>query len=650
MKRFVATALLICLLFAVLPCSVSAKRGLTDADFLAFSAISVFDFAEGETVQQALERLRVWNTAWDETQGIPYAQLCKYIASYRAEIIFDQSLQNGFYAVLFSDTGTDGVLAFRSSAPPWSVGEDSIDAAHDWLGNDFPMELGNTMGTQYESAVEAYLLADARFRSVTVTGHSLGGAWADLVSALFGCRGVSFNAVSALDVLYRHDPERASTLFAGADAWNFVDHTNEYDVLAGMFETYAATEIKPYIAHKSNIEVDTQALDALKDAFRQSALDASLAEHLRSLIGSDIAFCHSLQSFVTTDSTGDVCLTKEVSRFEGQCGIVGEMATADCYVELGSRGTDNLNEGLLSYAPGTVYGGDGCDTLIGSVLADTLIGGKENDVLDGSWGDDTYLYRVGGGTDLIADAAGNDTLVLYSASDGILSTAISTDGLYIEVWLDQTLAARILRKARASDAGTFWVTCGTQTQELSACFDGTSYASRITVSGGNEVWIVDSLGKLIDTADETKSAAFGNVYLTGDGKYILDLRAGYTVKLIGKDGGTVEFRYQKAQNGALSHVQVLSGISLKDSYTATLARNAKGELTVRIDVAGFLRGDLNADGVADAQDYMMLKRAILGTYTLTPAQKNASDFNGDSETTALDYMMLKRCILGTYSI
>lgn len=647
MKRFLTAALLICLLFAVLPCSVSAKRGLTDADFLAFSAISVFDFTKGETVRQALERLGLWDAFWDETQGITYALLCKYISSYRVELIFDQSLQNGFYAVLFSDAGNDSVLAFRSSAPPWSMGEDAVDAAHDWLENDFPMELGNTMGTQYESAVEAYLLADARCFSVTVTGHSLGGAWADIVSALFGCRGVSFNAVSALDVLYRHDPARASTLFAGADAWNFVDHTNEYDVLAGMFEAYAATEVKPYIAHKSNIEVDTQALDALKDALVHAEFNLSLAEHIRSLISSDIALCHALQSFVTTDSAGNVCLTKETRRFEGKKPIVGEMATADCYVELGSCGTDNLSEGLLSYAHGTVYGGDGCDNLIGSIHADTLIGGKDNDTLDGSWGDDTYLYRVGDGIDLITDAAGNDTLQL---PDGALSTAISIDGAYVEVFLNQTLAARILRKVRASDAGTFWVTSGEQVQELSAYFDGASYASRITVGGGTEVWIVDSLGKLISAADQTKTAAFGNVYLAKDGKHVIDLRAGYTVKLFGTGDSTIELRYQKAQRGVLSHAQVLSDIALKDSYTATLFKNAKGELTVRIDAERYLCGDLNADGVTDVQDYMMLKRYILGTYALTPTQKNASDFNGDREITALDYMMLKRCILGTYSI
>ncbi len=58
-------------------------------------------------------------------------------------------------------------------------------------------------------------------------------------------------------------------------------------------------------------------------------------------------------------------------------------------------------------------------------------------------------------------------------------------------------------------------------------------------------------------------------------------------------------------------------------------------------------GDLNADGEVDTVDYMMLKRAVLGTYTIE--QNAVADLDGNGEVDTVDYMILKRIVLGTYS-
>lgn len=57
-------------------------------------------------------------------------------------------------------------------------------------------------------------------------------------------------------------------------------------------------------------------------------------------------------------------------------------------------------------------------------------------------------------------------------------------------------------------------------------------------------------------------------------------------------------------------------------------------------------GDLNADGEVDTVDYMMLKRAVLGTYTIE--QNAVADLDGNGEVDTVDYMILKRIVLGTY--
>ncbi len=62
-----------------------------------------------------------------------------------------------------------------------------------------------------------------------------------------------------------------------------------------------------------------------------------------------------------------------------------------------------------------------------------------------------------------------------------------------------------------------------------------------------------------------------------------------------------------------------------------------------------VRGDINGNGARETTDYMMLKRFILGTYTLSANEQSRADVNLDGEVSPVDYMVLKRVILGTYS-
>lgn len=63
-----------------------------------------------------------------------------------------------------------------------------------------------------------------------------------------------------------------------------------------------------------------------------------------------------------------------------------------------------------------------------------------------------------------------------------------------------------------------------------------------------------------------------------------------------------------------------------------------------------MAGDLNGNGKIDAMDYVLLKRYVLQTYTLTDEQLAIADINRDGSVNALDYMVLKRACLGTYKI
>ncbi len=61
-------------------------------------------------------------------------------------------------------------------------------------------------------------------------------------------------------------------------------------------------------------------------------------------------------------------------------------------------------------------------------------------------------------------------------------------------------------------------------------------------------------------------------------------------------------------------------------------------------------GDGNGDGVVNAKDYTLAKRAFLGTYTLEGPMLRAVCIEGRSAPTAKDYIKIKRHFLGTHNL
>ena len=60
-------------------------------------------------------------------------------------------------------------------------------------------------------------------------------------------------------------------------------------------------------------------------------------------------------------------------------------------------------------------------------------------------------------------------------------------------------------------------------------------------------------------------------------------------------------------------------------------------------------GDVDGNGICELRDYMMMKRAFLGTFELSADELARADVDGDGKLLALDYMKVKRYILGTYT-
>lgn len=88
--------------------------------------------------------------------------------------------------------------------------------------------------------------------------------------------------------------------------------------------------------------------------------------------------------------------------------------------------------------------------------------------------------------------------------------------------------------------------------------------------------------------------------------------------------------------------------SASGKFTSVETEGSK--LPLKLLSAAAQRGDVDANGKINALDYLMVKRHVLGTFTMNAAQQLLADINRDGRINALDYAFIKRHVLGTYQI
>ncbi len=175
---------------------------------------------------------------------------------------------------------------------------------------------------------------------------------------------------------------------------------------------------------------------------------------------------------------------------------------------------------------------------------------------------------------------------------------------------------------------------------------------------------------LIDIYAETQSVDMRKFLNAGDGihqspyghelwaKYVSDyLLAKYdgknaaTIKVECKaEGQTVETYEVTAAIGSSLYIPAkkLAGYSMTGELQFV---EVKGDMTVSyLYTNSGIIGDADGDGIVDTKDYMMLKRHILGTYTIPEELMGNLDLDNNGDVAAVDYMILKRVILGTYTL
>ncbi len=94
---------------------------------------------------------------------------------------------------------------------------------------------------------------------------------------------------------------------------------------------------------------------------------------------------------------------------------------------------------------------------------------------------------------------------------------------------------------------------------------------------------------------------------------------------------------------------VIGAVNTSASFDKYVGVGSKVSMS-KDDSPAVMLGDLNDDEEIDTLDYTILKRAVVGTYTLNANQAIAGDIDRNDSIDTIDYTLLKRAVIGSYTI
>lgn len=367
---------------------VTTLDALTEVDYFAFAALAYEkNMQVGQTVKEYLETgeketEKKWNKEYKD--GILYSELCSNIANWEV-LMIKATDETGFNAVAFKNAYDEVVIAYRGSDDIFKLF--TSNSWSDWVDNDFWMQLANECGPQFYEAVDFFYAIEEKSTKIAVTGHSLGGGWADVLSAYSGCKGVSFNAISILDVIYESAPYFMAINFKGIDKWNFADHINRYDYLAGAWEIMTDKRVKPYVPHDyettlTDYDIAT-VLEIIAD-FRSNKVEGIITGAVTCVqIIAELGRNHGLATMIIKNEEeigfGPI-IDEQIFAPTTAVSLYADRGWVGFVIDFGTSKADEFHAiPTPKNAPKTSFGGDGDDEINGGRWDDTIIGGNGAD-------------------------------------------------------------------------------------------------------------------------------------------------------------------------------------------------------------------------------------------------------------------------------
>ena len=586
----------------------SVDDTLTSLEYLAFSNLVYDDFATEKTVYEIVKPF-LSNRVWPDTKSsVTYSQLYSNIMNW--ECVSTANLDDGFYAATFYSSVFDQyVISFRGSINFNNILSSPTGFTKDWIRNDIPYLVFNQMTARLDDAYLYYKMILSQFGitsdKVRVTGHSLGGALAQVVSLRDNVSGEVFNSASPTGALYSADDygltKELGASFTGLDRYKCVKHIIEDDPVGSLFDLHTQGS---YRVHESNTSAGT----------------------------------HALASFVSLDKDGKAVMTNVIESGGEKAAFMAPVTWDRSFWYWGTSQNDTGSGASIGAIADNafLYGGDGNDNIVSPFLRskDRIVGGNSTicDRLDGGFGNDTYYYYIGNGIQYIEDVHGKDSIIICGAEEKD-SITVSDDltvingRSYLTVYRNEEPIVYLNSNRARGSTCTINVDRAPIKSELKAQYEKAWMISweaaeieivalqsleksviekqipvhfiAYLIQCPTSIDIVDEGGNVVltlkDNEEQTLYTEYGNFYAfwneqTHEWQKKLELVADYSVKIHGTDDGTMDIAV------------CLSGDESPVFRSVDISVNPELEVTLELDDDSHfsMQADSDGDGVMDS--------------------------------------------------
>ena len=268
-------------------------------------------------------------------------------------------VNSGFAATVFKQ-GNDIVIAYRGT-------NDLLDATEADVAAASPT---SSWDTQFTYALETAKMVKDKYpeAAITVTGHSLGGGLAEVVSQMFRFSGATFDPVGTANVAASNAFQKIAQKYGIASTGNGVppDFTNYLVEGSPISGTPLLTN-----DHLGNTET-----------FQVGDWIESLS-HFPDSLGNEIVTIFSAGTYLAIDY---VLFKHEML---GILEFMRQKVSEDGIHYYGTSGDDNITATASDII---IYGYAGNDTINAATGDDSVTGGAGNDTIDGGSGNDTAVF------------------------------------------------------------------------------------------------------------------------------------------------------------------------------------------------------------------------------------------------------------------